>query len=222
LIFKTIHGQAIANGRTISAEDIRSSKAQFILGLPSGMEFFEKINRECMLASGSTAPDPFSRDNILATLLSACCRGSAEYAFRLQIENCSPDWLGYFFRGLSQVVRENLSQESWEELVAAYVHMAKINKAKMQVFDVIARNDVKTILSDCIAPLYRLFESDEIAKSIGAEINNVNACKHDVTGPSIVKITCDQMERSLTMLLKEMSLRLRRPVTTLNQDCAAS
>src|SRR5665647_645030 len=213
LIFEFVHSQAIANGGMISAEEILSAKAQFILSLPVGIDFFERINRECMHASGSVAPDPFSRDNILSTLLSACGKGSAEYAFKLQIERCSPSWVSYFFQGLSQVARKNISEESWEYLITAYVHAAEINKADMHVFDVIARNDVKATLSECIAPLYKMLESDEVAKSTSAEINDVIARNYNVTGPSIVEIADDQMRRFFTMLLKEMSFRLHPPVT---------
>jgi hypothetical protein len=172
-----------------------------------------------MHASGSAAPDPFSRDNILSTLLSACGKGSAEYAFKFQIDRCGPTWLSCFFQGLSQVARKNISEESWGDLITAYVHAAEINKANMHVFDVIARNDVKATLSDCIAPLNKMFESDEIAKSTSAEINDVIR-NYNVTGPSIVEITDDQMKRFLTMLLKEMSFRLHPPVTG-NQKYAA-
>ena len=186
------------------------------------MDFFEKINRECMYASGSAAPDPFSRENILSTLLSACGKGSAEYAFKLQIEKCGPTWLNSFFQGLSQVARENLNEESWQDLVAAYVHTAEISKANMQVFDVLTRNDVKRILSDGLVPLYRMFESDEIAKSIAAEINHVIALEYDAAGPSVVKIAEDQLKRFLTILSKEMSLKPPPIVAPGNQECAAS
>jgi hypothetical protein len=47
---------------------------------------FEKINRQCMEAGGNAGPNPFSRDTILSTLLSACGQGSAEYAFKAQIQ----------------------------------------------------------------------------------------------------------------------------------------
>jgi len=222
LIFEFVHSQAIANGGMISAEDILGVKAQFVVSFPSGMEFFERINRECMHASGSAAPDPFSRDNLLSTLLLACGKGSAQYAFKFQIEKCSPDWLSYFFQGLSEVARKNLSQESWQDLIAAYVHAAEINKAKLQVFDVIARNDINMILSDSIAPLYKMFESDEIARSTSSAINNVIARKYNITGPSIAKITDDQMECFLKMLSKELPLRLHLPETTRSQKYAAS
>ncbi len=95
--------------------------------------------------------------------------------------------------------------KSWEDLVAAYVHAAEFNKANMQVIDVIARNDVRAILSDGLAPLYRMFELDEIAKTTSAEINGAVARKYKAAGSSIVKITDDQMKAFLAMLSKEMS-----------------
>ncbi len=97
--------------------------------------------------------------------------------------------------------------KSWEALIAAYVHAAEIEKADMQVSDLIARNDVKAILSDSVAPLYKMFESDKVAKSIGAEINSVIARKYNATGFSTVKITDVQMRQFLTMLQKEMPIR---------------
>lgn len=205
LIFKMVHDKAVANGGALSAEEILGVKAEFIVSLPSGMDFFEKVNQQCMSASGGASPDPFSRDNLLSTLLSAGGKGSAKYAFKSQIEKCNPNWLDYFFQGLSLVVRRNISNESWEELIAAYVHAAEINKANMQVIDVIARNDVRAILSDGVTPLYRMFERDEIAQSTSAEINGVIARKYKVAEPGIVKITDDQLKAFLTMLSREIS-----------------
>jgi hypothetical protein len=209
LIFKMLHSHAVENGGMISADDILSVKAQFILDLPLGMDLFERINQECMHASGSAAPDPFSQDHILSTLLLACGEGSARHAFNLQIAKCGPNWLNYFFQGLAEVAQKNLRQESWQDLIAAYVQAAEIYKANMQVLDVIARNDVR-ILSDSIAPLYEMFESNQIVPT-SSTINNFIARQYKFTGPRIVKITDDQIRRFLTMLSKEMSLKLHLP-----------
>lgn len=211
LIFKLVHGQAVSNGGTISAEETLSLKAQFFLSLPSGIDFFEKINRQCMHASRGAADDPLSRQNILPTLLTVCTKSSAEHAFRLQIEKSKAIWLKSFFQGLSEVVRRNLNEESWQNLIAAYVHTAELKKANMQVLDVLARHDVKAILADGLAPLYKVFESDKIAKSISAQINNVIAREYNVTGPSIVKITDEELMTFLTMAQKEMPIRSPEP-----------
>jgi len=211
LIFKIVHAQAVSNGGMISAEEILSLEAQFFLSLPSGIDFFEKINRQCMHASGSTADDPLSRQNILPTLLSVCTKSSAEHAFRLQVEKCKAIWLKSFFQGLSEVVRRNLNEELWRILTAAYVHTAGMKKANMQVLDVLARHDVKAILADGLAPLYEVFESDKIAKSISSQINNVIAREYNVTGPSIIKITDEELMTFLTMAQKEMPIRLPEP-----------
>ena len=103
LIFKIVHGQAVSNGGTISPEEILSLKAQFFLNLPSGIDFFEKINRQCMHASGGAADEPLSRQNILPTLLTVCAKSSAEHAFRLQIEKCNGIWLKSFFRAFPKL-----------------------------------------------------------------------------------------------------------------------
>lgn len=212
LIFKIVHDKAVANGGAISAEQINSVKAEFIVSLPSGMEFFERINRQCMAASGSAAPDLFCLENILATLLSASGNGSARYVFRTQIQKCGPGWLDCFFQGLSQIARKNLSDKSWQDLIGAYVHTAEIDKADLQVSDLIARNDVKAILSDSMVPFYEMFASHKIAISIVAKLNSVIARKYNLTGFSIVKVTDVQMEQFLTMLQKEMSIKLPQPI----------
>jgi hypothetical protein len=209
----------------LSAEEILSLKAQFNLNLPSGIAFFEKVNQECMSASRSAAPDFLSRENILQTLLSVCAKGSVEHAFRLQIEKCKAIWLNYFFQGLSQVVRKNINEESWHVLIAAYVQTAEMNKAKTQVMDVLARHDVKAILADGLAPLYKMLESEEMAKSTSAEINNVIAREYNVTGPNIVKITDEKLKTFLTMLQEEMrnkiahsSVRSPKAINELEED----
>jgi hypothetical protein len=221
LIFKNVHSQAVANGGMISAEEVLSLKAQFILNLPSGMDFFEKINRQCAYAGQSAATDPLSRERILPTLLSVCARGSANHAFRLQIENYKSKWLDCFFQGLAQVVRRNINEESWRNLIAAYVHTAEINKAKMQVLDLLARNDVIEIISDGLAPLYKTFGFDEFAKSTSAQINSVLAREYNVAGPSIVKITDEDLMTFLTMLQKEIPIRLHQPVTNETEQLAS-
>jgi hypothetical protein len=129
----------------------------------------------------------------------------------LQIEKCKAIWLKSFFQGLSEVVRRNLNEESWLILIAAYVHTAEMKKGDLQVLDVLARHDVKAILADGLAPLYEVFESDNIAKSISAQINDVIARQYKVTGPSIVKITDEELLTFLTMAQKEMPIRLPEP-----------
>ena len=87
----------------------------------------------------------------------------------------------------------------------------------MQVSDLIARYDVKAIL-ESLAPLYAMFESDKIAKSISAEINIVIGRKYNAMGFSSVKITDVQMRQFLTVLQKEMPIeKCTPPVTTSNQ-----
>jgi hypothetical protein len=106
-------------------------------------------------------------------------------------------------------VRKNISDESWLVLIAAYVQTAALNKANMQVIDMLARYDVKTIIADSLSPLYTMVESK--TKSASAEINNVIAREYNVRGPSIVKITDEELMSFLTMLQQEIQIRLHPP-----------
>jgi hypothetical protein len=212
-IFGIIHSRAVAYGGLISAQAIMDAKAQFIESLPSGIDLFEKTNRECMTASKSSAPDPFSRDMILTTLLAACGKGSAEHTFRLQIDQCGQTWLNYFFHAFAQCAKNNLSQASRGRLISAFVGAAAKTKANMQVSDLINRSDVKEILLECIAPFSKTLELDEIAKSIGFEVNNYIANQYNIAGPFIAKISDDQIKRFLEMFSNEMPLIFHPLVT---------
>jgi hypothetical protein len=207
-IFGIIHSRAVANGGTISIEAINDAKAQFIESLPSGIDLFEKINRECMAASKSTAPDPFSSDMILSTLLAACGDGSAKHAFKIQLEHCGNKWLDYFFQGFAQNVQKNLGGKTWGRLRAAFVHSAEKRKGNTQISDLLNRNEVKEVLLECISPFSKSLELDEFIKSTGATINNYIANTYTIAGPFIAKITDDQMKRFITMLLNELPIKL--------------
>jgi hypothetical protein len=52
VIFGLVHSQATKNGGVLSAEEILSLKAQFVLSLPAGIAFFEKVNQQCMRIVG--------------------------------------------------------------------------------------------------------------------------------------------------------------------------
>jgi hypothetical protein len=220
-IFGIIHSRAVANGGMISAQAILDAKAQFIESLPSGIDLFEKINRECMNASESSAPDPFSRDLILSTLLAACGKGSAEHAFRLQIDRCGLTWLNYFFYAFAQCAQRNLSLASRGRLISDFVGAAEKFKENLQVSDLIHRSNVQAILLECIAPFSKTLELDEIVKSIGAEINNYMANRYNIAGPFIAKITDDQLRCFLNMLLHEMPLIFHPLVTNDEIDKAS-
>jgi hypothetical protein len=207
-IFGIIHSRAVANGGMISVDAINDAKAQFFESLPSALNVFSTINRECMEASKGSAPDPLSQDLILSSLLGDCGEGSAEHAFRLQIEQCGEKWLNYFFQGFAKYCRQDLGPKAWERLMAAYVHAAEKCKGNLQVSDLIKRNDVKEILLECISPFSDPLKFEEVVKSTSAAINQYIANRYNIAGPYIAKITDNQMIRFLTMLLNELPLNL--------------
>ena len=206
-IFGIIHSRAVANGGTISIEAINDAKAQFIESLPSVLDLFEKINRECMAASKSTAPDPFSADTILPTLLAACGDGSARHAFKIQIDHCGEQWLNYFFQGFAQSSQRALGGKAWVRIRNAFVHAAEKRKGNMQISDLINSKEVKEVLLEYISPFSKPLEIDEQIKTTGALINNYIANASIITGLCIAKVTDDQMKRFLTMLVNELQLK---------------
>jgi hypothetical protein len=64
-----------------------------------------------------------------------------------------------------------------------------------------------------------MFEADEIAGSTDAKINDAIARTYSAAGPGFVKTADDKIKAFLTMLSKEMSLKLHLPVTEIRK-CA--
>ena len=94
----------------------------------------------------------------------------------------------------------------------------EISKTNVQVLDVIARNDVKAILSDCNGSALQNV-SNRRDRWI-EEINDVIARRYSVAGSGVVRITDDQITALLTMPSREVSLKLHLPVTEIRK-CAS-
>ena len=187
----------------ISVEDITNARVDIIESLSSSVDSFEKIHQECMDASGSYAPDPFSRDMILSTLLLACGERSAKQVFKVQIEKCGPEWLGYFFYAFAKVARDHLSHESKVHLIIAYADAAGKIKSNLTVSNLLNEAGIKQIILECVASISKAIEIDEAFKSTSDRVNEFIATKYNFTGPYITKITADQMKQYFVMLQKE-------------------
>jgi hypothetical protein len=208
-IFRIIESRAIANGGMISVEDITNARVDIIESLSSSVDSFEKIHQECMDASGSYAPDPFSRDMILSTLLLACGERSAKQVFKVQIEKCGPEWLSYFFYAFAKVARDHLSHESKVHLIIAYADASGKFKSNLTVLNLLNEAGIKEILLECVASISKAAEIGEVSKSTCGRVNEFIATKYNFTGPYITKITTDQMKQYFVMLQKETELSLQ-------------
>ena len=209
VIFRIIKSRAISNGGMISVEEIANAHAQFNESISSSVDSLETIHQECMEASGSYAPDRFSRDRILSTLLSACGQRSSRHVFKVQIEKCGPEWLDYFFYALSKVARDNLSKETKVKLLVAYVDAAIKFKSNLSVPALLNQTRIREIVLECIVPFSKRIELDEVSKSTSDRINKYIATKYNFTGPYITKITADQMKQYFATLQKETESALR-------------
>ena len=198
-----LRSRAIANGGMISIEEITKAYAQFNESLSSSIDSFETIYQECMEASESHAPDPFSRDMILSTLLSSCGGRSARQAFKAQNEKCGEEWLDYYFYALSKVSRDNLSQESRVNLIVAYADAAVKFKSNLSASDLLNEARIKEILLECIEAFSETARLEEISKSTSDRVNKFIATKYNFTEPYIATITTDQMKQYFVMLRRE-------------------
>jgi hypothetical protein len=208
VIFSTLHSRAIANGGVISASEIKIAQAQFIEKLPTGFELFELVHKECMDTSASHAPEPFSRDMILSTLLSACGKGSAKHVFKVQTEQCGIEWFGYFFYAFSLAAQDNLSHASRARLIDAYVDAAGKYKSSLTVMHLLNDARIAKILSKCIAPFLMAAEIDNLSLVVSDRVNEYISTKYNFTGAYIAKITSAQVKQFFELLRKEAALTL--------------
>src|SRR5580658_4095485 len=79
-IFHFLKNRAEAHGGTLSVADLDPLHAHFLASLPKAASYFEGVDRQCMEASGATAPECLSRQTILITLVSACTHKAARSA----------------------------------------------------------------------------------------------------------------------------------------------
>jgi len=202
-IVRILRNRAIANGGMISVEEITKAHAQFNESLSSSIDSVETIYQECMEASESHAPDPFSRGMILSTLLSACGERSARQVFKAQIEKCGVEWLGCFFYAMGKLCRDNISDASKVNLIIAYVDAALKFKSNLSASDLVNDTRIKEILIECIGPFFETARLDEVSKATSDRVNKFITTKYNFTGPYIATITTDQMKHYFVMLQRE-------------------
>jgi hypothetical protein len=216
-IFRTLRSRAIANGGMISVQEIIDAHAQINESLSSSVDLFETINQECMEASESYASDPFSRDMIISTLLSAWSERSAARVFKAQIEKCGVEWLSCFFYVFGKICRDNLSDASKANLIVAYVDAAVKFKSNLSVSDLLNEARIKEILLKCIEPFCATDALDEVSKSTSDRVNKFIATKYNFTSPHIATITTNQIKGYFVTLQKEAELALRAASDADNQ-----
>jgi hypothetical protein len=199
LLFNFIHSKAIANG-SLSPDDVMAIRDKLLESFSSGFDFFEKIHKECMEASGTEAASPFARDTILPSLLSACSKRTAKLVFKLQIENCGVKWLDDFYYGLANSIRKHVSTNTDAPLIAAFVDAAGKHKSALQISNLIQEQKVKEVLLECASILQDETKRRQLAPLLSYVVNEHIGTQWAESGGAAAKVATDEMQQFLSFL----------------------
>ncbi len=210
VVFRSLRAKCAAGGGTLSQHAIEELYANIIDSFSSGFDLFESIHHNCMAASLSIAEMPFDRDRILATMLRACGEKSARHVFALQLEFLGPTWLGRFFDGFAQFVRQQFCGNADIRLINAYVDLAAASPdGQLSIEQLLRRDAVQAVLHECILPFAPTDAPEQMAKPACDAINAYTAAKSLITEPHVSKITEDQACRFLSMLPHQLEVALK-------------
>ena len=208
LVFNFIHSKAIANDG-LSPQEILELRSRFLESYSSGFDYFENIHRECMEASRDAKSDPFARDMILASLLSACENRSAKHVFSRQIGVCGSDWLDDFFYALASYVRDHVYREAEPRLIAAFVDAAGKYKSRLSVSHLLQEPNSQDVIKKCVNVFQDEAKRELEATRVCATVNEHIAKQRIATDPNVVTTKKDEILRFMVMLPNEIALAIK-------------
>jgi hypothetical protein len=208
LIFNFLEGRASSSG-SLSAEEVAALRSRFLESYSSGYDFFDKIHSECMQATRGTIGDPFARDMILPSLLSACGKRAARRAFKLAVEQCGDTWLDDFFYSFADYIREHGRSNVEPQLIAAFVEAAGKHKSNLTVSSLLQEDKMKKTLFDCITPFVNPEAREKSADMLSAAINQRIARKRNIGRSDPAKTTSEEMKLFLQLFPAEMALAVQ-------------
>lgn len=211
LVFNFIHTHAIAHDG-LSPDEIAELRKRFLESYSSGFDYFDGIHRECMAAVRDPKKDPLTRDMLLPSLLAACCKRSAENAFKVEIEACGLAWLDEFFFALANYVRDHVRPDAEPRLVAAFVDAAGKHKSNLTVAKLLQEPKTQEIMEICLVDMTRPDDREAKTALISAIVNDHVATVWAIVGAHPARTTTDEIERFLQMLPNEAGLVVRSGV----------
>ncbi len=204
-IFHFLKTRAEAQGGNLSVADLGTLRTTFLASLSKAGNYFEGINRQCMEACGSAAPEYFSREHILATLLSACSLKAARSAFP-QAERIGVHWLHQLYGGIAKFIRENICTDADDRLVRAYLEVAAKVGAKLVIADLINDEATQRVLRECLAPLVARDAQDRLAEPLSDVVTAHIAGKRGIAKADPAKVTEAEMKKFLAFLPPQLSI----------------
>lgn len=206
-IFHFLKARSEAQGGRLSPADLDLAHAHFLASLPKAANYFEGVDRQYMNASASTAPEYFSRETILVTLLFACSHKAARGAFP-QIEYIGERWFHQLFGGLARYIRENICTNANEQLMTAYFELATKLGGRLKVADLLNDESARRVLLECLAPLVAKDAAEKLAEPLGDAVTTYIAGARGIALADPVKITTAEMQKFLFFLPQELRIEL--------------
>ncbi len=207
MIFRYLQSRCQSAGGTLTQADLDAARSHFVSTFPNVFEYFEKVNHNCAEASGSTAPDGFSKELILATLLMVCGHKPAKRAFEMQMGRFGTAWLNQFFGGLAEQIRTRVPDVD-DRLSAAYAQSAITFGAKLSYSDIFKEASFQAILRECLLPVLSGDAASTLAGPLSDGISMYIAVQRGIPKPDISKVTEQQMRNFLSQLPAQFTLSL--------------
>jgi hypothetical protein len=177
IIFRDLHARCMSAGGHLSLSELENARRRFLANFPSGFDLF-----------------------ILSTLLRACSERSARHAFARQAEHFGPTWIGWFYDGLAQYVRDRASVSADRRLIKAYVAAATRHGHDLSFRHLLIDGEVQNVMRECVTIFGAPNAPETVVCDLGNFINSFTAERGHIGGPHLSKITDRQTQLFLTLL----------------------
>lgn len=208
MLFQYLERRCASAGGSLTSADLKAAHGRLFESMPRMFDFFESHHARCMQASASTAPAPFSRENILATLLQVCNEKSARHAFPMQVHRFGAPWLHQFFMGLSQYIRQQMCPTADARLLTIYVKTAGKVGPNLSIEDLLQDPEAQQVLRDCHIRFLGADAIETLAKPMSDVVSRSIAEQRGIPHPDLSKVTEQEARSFLTWLPRLLFLTL--------------
>lgn len=207
-IFHYLRHRCQENGGSLSVSDIDSARIVFFDNIPKAGNYLESVHDQCVKASHGSAPELFSRENILSSLLFRIGHKSALAAFQIQTHDLGANWIKQLFDGMARYIRSRICADIEERLLGIYFGISAQSGSKL-TFDVFF-NDKRTqhVMDECLGRLMSAEPDEKMTEALSAEISSYIARLRHISGPDRAKVTDMEVRKFLSLLRSELAIAL--------------
>jgi len=206
-VFRYLNTRCEANG-SLSAADLEAARAHILGSFANGLGFFETTHQRCTEASCATAPTPFGRENLLASLLLASSHKAARPAFPNQVGRFGDAWLNQFYGGLAKYVRQNVCPNADDRVIKVFAEVAAKLGARLTINDLLKENAVRRVIYECVTPLIAADAPDDLPLKLSDVTSEYIATQRGIPKPDISKVTEQEIRNFLGWLPPQIQIAL--------------